>query len=64
MHIEVDRKKCIGLGICEAQSSDLFEVQEDGSLKLLVDHLSPELLDEATGAIEGCPMQALSIVED
>lgn len=64
MHIEVDRNKCLGLGMCEAHSSDLFEVQADRSLLLLADSLSSEQLDEARGAVESCPTEALSIVED
>lgn len=64
MRIEVDRERCLGLGMCEARSSDLFEVQVDRSLVLLIDQLSPEQLDEARGAVESCPTEALSIVED
>jgi ferredoxin len=64
MHIEVDRERCLGLGMCEARASDLFEVRADRSLVLRVDHLSSEQLDVARGAVESCPTEALSIVED
>src|SRR5258708_415346 len=37
MRIVVDRDKCTGLGMCEAEAPDLFEVQDDGSLLVLLD---------------------------
>src|SRR4030088_2666238 len=33
MRIVVDRDRCTGLGMCEAEAPDLFEVQDDGTLK-------------------------------
>ena len=30
MRIVLDTSKCTGLGMCEAEAPELFEVQEDG----------------------------------
>jgi len=31
VRIVVDRDRCTGLGMCEAEAPDLFEVQDDGT---------------------------------
>ena len=64
MRIVVDHDKCTGLGMCEAEAPDLFEVQDDGSLVLLNETPTEEQRAEAEAAVESCPTEALSIVED
>ncbi|MBA2324388.1 MAG: ferredoxin [Pseudonocardiales bacterium] len=64
MRIVVDQDKCTGLGMCEAEAPDLFEVQDDGSLVLLNATPSEAQRAEAEVAVESCPTAALSIVED
>lgn len=64
MRVLVDRDRCTGLGMCEAAAPDYFEIQEDGSLRLLVERACDAhkaLLDEA---VASCPAEALSIIED
>jgi ferredoxin len=64
MRIVVDYVKCTGLGMCEAEAPDLFEVQDDGSLSVLNEHPSEEQLAAAQAAVDSCPTEALSLVED
>ena len=64
MRIVVDYDKCTGLGMCEAEAPDLFEVQDDGSLVVLNDTPTDAQRAEAEAAVESCPTEALSIVED
>jgi len=64
MRIVVDYAKCTGLGMCEAEAPDMFEVQDDGSLIVLNETPSEEQRAEAEAAVESCPTDALSIVED
>jgi ferredoxin len=64
MRIVVDYDKCTGLGMCEAEAPDLFEVQDDGSLTILNDTPTEQQRAEAEAAVESCPTEALSIVED
>lgn len=64
MRIVVDRDKCSGLGMCEAEAPDLFEVQDDGSLVVLNDNPSEDQRAAAEAAVESCPTEALTIVED
>lgn len=64
MRIEVDRNRCTGLGMCEAEAPDVFEVQDDGSLLLLNETPSEEQRAAVQTAVESCPTEALSLVED
>ncbi|GAA0629754.1 MULTISPECIES: ferredoxin [Sporichthya] len=62
--IVVDYNKCTGLGMCEAEAPDLFEVQDDGSLKVLNDTPGSDELAAAQAAVDACPTEALTLVED
>ena len=64
VRIVIDRDRCTGLGMCEAEAPDLFEVQDDGSLAVLNDQPSAEQRAEAEAACQACPTEALSVVED
>ncbi|HEX4250569.1 MAG TPA: ferredoxin [Pseudonocardia sp.] len=64
LRIVVDRDKCTGLGMCEAEAPELFEVQDDGTLAILNDSPSSGQRDEAEAACLACPTEALSLVED
>lgn len=64
MRIVIDHGKCTGLGMCEAEAPDLFEVAEDGSLLLLQERPGADARDAAEAAIASCPTEALRIVED
>lgn len=62
--IVVDENKCSGLGVCEAEAPDLFEIQDDGSLLVLDDRPGSEHMEVARAACAACPAEALSLVED
>lgn len=64
MKVTVDRAKCTGLGICESMAPDVFEVDENGDLVLLTETVGTEQLDEVRAAVEGCPTEALRLVEE
>ena len=64
MRLMVDYTKCSGVGLCEAEAPDLFEVQEDGTLVQLVERPSEDRREAAEAAVAGCPYQALRIIED
>jgi ferredoxin len=64
MRIELDRTRCTGLGMCEAEAPDLFEVQPDGALTVLVERVSGDRRERAEAAVSCCPTEALSLIED
>jgi ferredoxin len=59
--ILVDKAKCTGIGMCESLMPDVFEVQDDGSLLLLMDEVDGDRLIELHEAISGCPTMAISV---
>jgi ferredoxin len=64
MRIVVDRDKCTGLGMCEAEAPDLFEIDDEGTLVVLDERPEEEQRAALTAAVEACPTEALSIAED
>jgi ferredoxin len=64
MRIILDKSKCDGLGMCEAEAPELFEVQDDGSLIVLDLCPDDDRRDEVEAACDACPTQALSIAAD
>lgn len=63
MKIEVDRTKCVGLGLCEAADPEHFEVGDDGKLIILRAGVDPGELRDAEEAVRACPTSALQLVE-
>lgn len=59
MRILVDRGKCTGLGICESLAPEHFEVDEDGALVVLDEHVTERTRAGVEEAISGCPAEAL-----
>jgi ferredoxin len=64
MRVVCDYDKCTGLGMCEAEAPDVFEVGDDGSLQILDESPGEDKRAELEAAVEACPTEALSIAED
>ncbi|HJQ45901.1 MAG TPA: (4Fe-4S)-binding protein [Amycolatopsis sp.] len=63
MRIVADKDVCIGSGQCVLTDPEVFDQDEDDALVVvLVEH--PVDLDKAREAVQLCPSQALSLVED
>lgn len=54
----------MGTGVCETTAPDVFEVDDDGAALVLADNVTPEQLDTVAAAVERCPTEALSLIED
>lgn len=63
IRIVVDRDRCTGLGMCEAEAPEVFEVRDDGSLVVLDQAPGAELRAELRAAVDACPTEALSLVD-
>jgi ferredoxin len=61
MRIVVDRDRCVGTGICESIAEDVFEVQDDGTMKLLTEEVDESDRDRMEQAVARCPTAALRI---
>ncbi len=63
MRIVVDHGRCTGLGMCESIAEDVFEVQGDGSLRILIEEIDPARREEIQAAVDACPTEALKLVD-
>ena len=59
--VVLDRSRCSGLGICESLAEDVFEIQDDGSLLVLVDGVCDADADRVRAACTSCPTGALRL---
>jgi Ferredoxin len=64
LRIEVNYDRCTGLGMCEAEAPEQFEVQDDGSLRVLDGTPAEEFRAACEAAVATCPTEALRLVED
>jgi len=59
--IQVDPERCTGHGRCYTLAPDIFDADEVGHSKLLVDDVSGELEDHAVLGEENCPEHAITL---
>ena len=62
--IVVDDDLCQGHGVCESEAPELFEVNRDRKVELLLVTPSDDQRRAAELAVKYCPTHALSIVDD
>ena len=62
LRIVVDRHRCPGIGICESILPERFEVDDDGTLIVHDDLVTPDTHSGVEEAVRGCPATALSLV--
>jgi ferredoxin len=63
LEIVVDRDLCDSHGVCVEKAPDVFEIDDDDRMRLLVETPVDGQLDGVHAAISGCPKGALSLVE-
>jgi ferredoxin len=64
VRIKLDSEKCQGHGRCYSLSPDVFESDDEGYARLLVDgDVPPDLEPAARLAADNCPEFAIEIVE-
>ena len=65
MKFKVDKDICIGCGACQAICEEVFEIEDDGYAVAKDEKIEDEQVKEnAISAMEGCPTNAISEVED
>jgi ferredoxin len=64
MRIVVDRDLCEANAVCVRTAPDMFVIESNEKMKLLVDQpSSPEQIEKAKAAVRRCPRGALKLVE-
>ncbi|SNR90710.1 ferredoxin [Geodermatophilus saharensis] len=61
MRVTADREVCVGSGQCELLAPDVFEVDDDGAVRVLQEH--PDAAAAVRDAVSQCPTGALSLAE-
>ena len=59
--VSVDADVCTGHGRCYTLAPDVFDADELGHCKILVEKVSGELEEQAVDAVQNCPEQAISL---
>lgn len=61
MHVIVDETRCEGHGLCEMTAPRVYELDEDGLVRLQHGELPPELEAAAEAGARVCPVAALRV---
>ncbi len=63
MRVIVDYDLCEANAICAGLVPEVFDVNDNDELNLLVDEVPPELVDRVRKAVDSCPRTALKLAE-
>ena len=61
--IEVDWGLCESNGVCMGIIPEVFRLEDDDTLTVLQEDVTPENVEQVREAVRQCPRQAISIVE-
>jgi ferredoxin len=61
--IEVDWGLCESNGVCMGIIPEVFQLEDDDTLTVLQDEVTPENEEQVLDAVRQCPRQAISIHE-
>ena len=61
--VHVDLERCLGSGSCEMLAPDLFEVGDEGVVRVLRPLDGDDDLAPARDAVSACPTRALSLAD-
>lgn len=62
--LKVDRELCEANAVCQRTAPEMFRVDDDDKLHLLVEAPSEAQMELARAAVRRCPRRALSLVEE
>jgi ferredoxin len=63
VRVEVDRDACEANAVCAGLVPEVFEVDDEDNLHILVAEIPAELADRVRHAVGSCPKAALRLVE-
>ncbi|MEG1002490.1 MAG: ferredoxin [Clostridium sp.] len=61
MKAHVDKDTCIGCGLCPSVAPEVFDMDDDGKAKEIVDEVPESSRGAAKEAEESCPVTAIEI---
>ncbi|WP_026306655.1 ferredoxin [Smaragdicoccus niigatensis] len=63
MNIRVDRNRCEGHAMCVSLVPEIFDVGDDGKVRLLTETVEASQVADAQLAVDSCPVQALRLTD-
>jgi ferredoxin len=63
VRVDVDRDACEANAVCAGLVPQVFEVDDDDNLHILVDEVPGQLADGVRHAVSSCPKAALRLAE-
>jgi ferredoxin len=63
MRVKVDLDKCTGHGICESIAEDVFELQDNGTVRIDGNERPESDRDRMQRAVTQCPTAALRLID-
>jgi ferredoxin len=64
IHIKIDPARCEGFGNCINAAPDLFELDDEGHVRLRKDAVGDERLEAVRRAVYDCPVNVISYTEE
>lgn len=64
MKVVVDQQECEANAVCVGLAPEVFEVDDDEVMHILLPEPPAELADRVRQAVDSCPKRALFLVED
>lgn len=61
MHIDIDRDRCKGYGVCVQSAPEIFDLDDEGDPVVLKSEVDPADSPGAVLAEKSCPMQAVRL---
>jgi ferredoxin len=61
MKIVLNTTRCEGYGFCQERAPGLMELDDDGNLHILVEHVEGSDLEQAQQSVRSCPVAALTL---
>ena len=63
MTAQLDRKDCIGCGLCTYTCPEVFRMAEDGFAQVIREHVPKEAERSAVAARDECPVSVIAILK-
>ena len=64
MKVRIDTELCTGHGRCYSLAPEVFEPDDLGHGRVILDEVPDQLRQRAELGVKNCPEQAISIIED
>lgn len=61
--IELDELRCEGHGLCESVAPEIYRLDDEGELEILIEDVPADLMVKAEAGARVCPVAALRVLD-